>query len=130
MTRPQRERLRLRVAQLDATVYDLAPGEIGEATGRDPAVRALPRSADDRATGVQRYETTVDGWVFGAHWSVPPSQVSVPVAQTPFWPVLHCAPPPGLPSSTLPSQLLSKPSQTSAVGNCVGEQSRLPAVQT
>ena len=64
MTRPQRERLRLRVAQLDATVYDLAPGEIGEATGRDPAVRALPRSADDRATGVQRYETTVDGWVF------------------------------------------------------------------
>jgi biotin carboxyl carrier protein len=28
-------------------------------------VRELPRTADDRASGVHRYETTVDGWVFG-----------------------------------------------------------------
>ena len=27
-------------------------------------MRALPQSADDRAAGIHRYETTVDGWVF------------------------------------------------------------------
>ena len=34
------------------------------AEGRPTQVRAAERSADDRAAGVHRYETTIDGWVF------------------------------------------------------------------
>jgi len=40
------------------------PAEIAPPEGRQPEVRVLPRSADDRAAGIHRYETTVDGWVF------------------------------------------------------------------
>jgi biotin carboxyl carrier protein len=64
MTRVSGERLRLRVAQVDDAVFDLDPDEAGGLSGREPGVRALPQSADDRATGVHCYETTVDGWVF------------------------------------------------------------------
>ncbi len=40
------------------------PADLSHATGRMSEVRALAQSADDRAAGVHRYETTVDGWVF------------------------------------------------------------------
>src|SRR5690349_6954462 len=46
-----------------------------------------------------------------------PSQIVKPVAQMPIKPVGHCMPTPGLPSSMLPSQLLSRPSQSSG---CMG----------
>ncbi len=58
------ERLRLRVERVDDAVFDRGPDELGPAPGRGPEVRTLGRSADDRATGVRRFETTVDGWVF------------------------------------------------------------------
>ena len=52
----------------------------------------------------------------------------VPAAQTPSLPVLHVAPPPGLPSSMAPSQLLSKPSQTSGPAATFCWQLTAPAV--
>src|SRR5207245_2729366 len=49
------------------------------------------------------------------HVSLPPTQLFAPNLHTPtFEP--HWPPPPGLPSSGLPLQLLSTPSQTSAEG--------------
>jgi hypothetical protein len=45
-----------------------------------------------------------------------PSHVVMPVAQMPSRPVWHCTPPPGLPSSTLPSQLSSRPLHVSGAG--------------
>ena len=42
------------------------------------------------------------------------AQTAVPAAQTPGLPLLHAAPPPGLPSSTWPLQSLSTPSQVSS----------------
>src|SRR6185436_8798530 len=42
-----------------------------------------------------------------------PWHASVPPAQTPWLPVMHGPPPPGLPSSTRPLQSLSLPSQDS-----------------
>ena len=45
----------------------------------------------------------------------PPTQCSVPVEHSPVE-MPHEAPPPGSPSSTVPSQSLSRPSHTSAVG--------------
>ncbi len=66
-----KERLRLRVKHVDGAVFDLDPDETRldpdetrAAMGREPEVRALGRSADDRATGVRRFAATVDGWVF------------------------------------------------------------------
>src|SRR5205807_21106 len=52
----------------------------------------------------------------------------VPAAQTPCLPVPQAAPPPGLPSSTVPSQLLSRPSQASALGCVFWLQAIAPAV--
>src|SRR4051812_10906361 len=64
-------------------------------------------------------------------WQVtaPPAQGVVPAAQAPRLPVLQATPPPGLPSSTTPSQSLSTPSQTSVVGRVVCTQWREPPVQ-
>lgn len=47
----------------DATIHQ-RPDELGPPAGPLPQVRALARTADDRAAGVHRYETTVGGWVF------------------------------------------------------------------
>src|SRR5262245_51242706 len=47
----------------------------------------------------------------------PPLHVVVPAAQVPRRPVLHAAPPPGLPSSVTPSQSLSTPSHSSVEGD-------------
>ncbi len=58
-----RGHLRLRIEGLDDG-FHAVPQEIAPDAGRMPEVRALERTAEDRASGVHRYETTVDGWVF------------------------------------------------------------------
>jgi biotin carboxyl carrier protein len=63
MTEARDRRLRLSVAGVDDAVFERAPDEMAEADGRGPQVRETARSADDRATGVRRYEASVDGWV-------------------------------------------------------------------
>ena len=55
--------LRLRVDGLDDT-FHRAQDEVPSAGRRDPEVRARERTPEDRATGIHRYETTVEGWVF------------------------------------------------------------------
>jgi pyruvate carboxylase subunit B len=57
-----RGHLRLRIGPGEAIHRD--PAEVGPPAGRQPEVRVLTRTADDRAAGIRRYETTVDGWVF------------------------------------------------------------------
>ena len=57
-------RLRLSVANVDAATYDLVPADLGAPGPGAPEVRPLKRSESDRAAGQQRYEVTVDGWVF------------------------------------------------------------------
>jgi len=59
-----RGHLRLRIAGSDEETFHRDPAELDAVRGREPEVRALPRSADDRAAGVHRFETTIDGWVF------------------------------------------------------------------
>jgi hypothetical protein len=60
--------------------------------------------------------TSVDGLVFRLHAIAPDVHAVVPCAQTPDIPVLQLMPPPGLPSSTVPSQSSSTPLQVSAPG--------------
>jgi biotin carboxyl carrier protein len=55
---------RLAIESVTDEPYHRDPTELADAVGAGPEVRALPTSADDRAAGVQRFETTVDGWVF------------------------------------------------------------------
>ena len=64
------EPLRIRVERLDGTSFDLTPDD-GAADRSDDAVqrrtlevRPLAGSALDRAAGIRRFETSVDGWVF------------------------------------------------------------------
>jgi hypothetical protein len=65
---------------------------------------------------------------FGVQTIEPLVHVVVPLAQMPGCPVEHMNPPPGFPSSVLPSQLLSALSQVSGAG--VGPlQTSAPAVQ-
>jgi biotin carboxyl carrier protein len=58
------------VEGLDAAAFDLGPGDESTPAGarhdqrRSPEVRPIAPSADDHASGVRRYETSVDGWVF------------------------------------------------------------------
>lgn len=59
-----RGHLRLRIDGVTDEAYHRDPAEVGQPEGRRPEVRALPQSADDRASGIHRYETSVDGWVF------------------------------------------------------------------
>jgi hypothetical protein len=67
--------------------------------------------------------------VFCVQAIAPEEQVVVPAAHAPGWPVVHAEPLPGLPSSTVPSQSLSAPSQTSADAFWFDVHCRLPAVQ-
>ena len=60
--------------------------------------------------------------------SAPPVHTVVPGEQTPTA-LPQLAPPPGLPSSEGPSQSLSSPSQTSAVGPRAPTQVKLPLTQ-
>jgi biotin carboxyl carrier protein len=55
---------RLYVDGLTDEAFHGDPAELAPATGRQPEVRALAQTAQDRATGIHRYETTVEGWVF------------------------------------------------------------------
>ncbi len=55
---------RMRVEGLTGEPLHRDPAEMGSPGGRQPEVRVLAHTADDRAAGVHRYETTVDGWVF------------------------------------------------------------------
>jgi oxaloacetate decarboxylase alpha subunit len=59
-----RGHLRLRIEGAAEEAFHRDPAELGAPRGRQPEVRTLPLSADDRAAGVRRFETTVDGWVF------------------------------------------------------------------
>jgi biotin carboxyl carrier protein len=58
------------VGRLDEITFDLAPDDDtadrrGDAVRRrTPEVRVLTESALDRAAGIRRFETSVDGWVF------------------------------------------------------------------
>ncbi len=52
----------------------------------------------------------------------------MPAAHTPGLPVLQFCPPPGLPSSTCPLQLLSRPSHVSAEGGSTSLQTIDPLV--
>src|SRR5689334_22586910 len=61
-------------------------------------------------------QISVLGLTLRLHAIAPLVQAVVPGAQTPACPVLQAAPPPGLPLSTAPLQLLSRPSQVSAPG--------------
>ena len=57
-------RLRLRVEGLAAAGFEWGPEDVPELSGRDPEVRPLPATGQDRALGVRRFEVAVGGWVF------------------------------------------------------------------
>lgn len=59
-----RGHLRLHVDGVTDEAFHRDPAEVGSLEGRQPEVRVLPQSAEDRAVGIHRYETTIDGWVF------------------------------------------------------------------
>ena len=59
-----RGHLQLHVDGTNDEAFHRDPAELGAPEGRQPEVRALPQTPDDRAAGIHRYETTVDGWVF------------------------------------------------------------------
>jgi biotin carboxyl carrier protein len=59
-----RGHLRLHVDGISGEAFHRDPAELGPSEGRRPEVRSLPRTADDHAAGIRRYEATVDGWVF------------------------------------------------------------------
>src|SRR3990167_7579142 len=73
--------------------------------------------------------TSVEGSKVCVHPRVPPLQLVVPAAQTPSRPVEQAWPPPGLPSSVAPSQLLSKPSQVSDEAETSWLQTTSPPLQ-
>jgi hypothetical protein len=61
-------------------------------------------------------QTSALGWTVWTHSTAPFRHTVMPLAQTPGKPVLHAAPPPGLPLSMSPSQSSSTPLQVSAWG--------------
>ncbi len=63
VTKVTGHRLRLRVDHIEELVFDLGRADVHEAAGNEPNVRALAATADDRAAGVRRFQTTIDGWV-------------------------------------------------------------------
>jgi biotin carboxyl carrier protein len=50
------------VGEADAVVFHLGPDDL-PTRGRGPEVRVIAASEDDRAAGIRRFETTIDGWV-------------------------------------------------------------------
>ncbi len=69
------------------------------------------------------------GCTFWLQTMAPFVHAVVPGWHTPWRFVLHARPPPGLPSSTVPLQLLSMPSQTSPVGETFWLQTTAPLTQ-
>ena len=59
-----RGHLRLRIDGSDDEPLHRSPEQVDRSIDREPEVRSLPQTADDRAAGLQRFETSVDGWVF------------------------------------------------------------------
>lgn len=57
-------RLRLTVDGVDGGVFGFGPDDVAAGSASVAGVRELPASADERASGVRRFEVTVDGWVF------------------------------------------------------------------
>src|SRR5439155_978974 len=88
----------------------------------------LPSSVAPSQSLSMPSQTSALGVTLRLHAIAPPMHAVVPAAQTPGRPVLHEAPPPGLPSSVLPLQLLSRPSQTSGLGATLRLQITAPAV--
>src|SRR5262245_43667222 len=70
-----------------------------------------------------------EGLWFWLQTMAPPEQLVVPAAQTPGLPVLQDWPPPGLPSSVEPLQLLSSPSHISVPGCWFWLQTMAPPEQ-
>lgn len=62
-----RGHLHLRIDGLAQEAFHGDPDQLGPPDRRDPQVRELPRTAHDRAVGVRRYQTTVEGWVIEVH---------------------------------------------------------------
>src|SRR5437763_318559 len=75
-------------------------------------------------------QDSLEGCVFWLQAIEPAEHAVVPALQTPCLPVLQSRPPPGLPSSTTPLQLLSRPSHASRVGWRVWLHATAPAEQT
>src|SRR5216683_584949 len=70
-----------------------------------------------------------DGCTFDWHAFWPPTHGAVvPAAHTPSSPLLQAIPPPGLPSSTTPSQLSSIPLHDSGPGRMFWLQAITPAI--
>jgi biotin carboxyl carrier protein len=59
------QRLRVRVDPLEEAIFDLGPGDFAadDAGRRRLQVRPLPQTSADKAAGIHRFETTIDGWV-------------------------------------------------------------------
>src|SRR5690606_31555363 len=73
----------------------------------------LPSSVWPLQSSSRPLQLSDEGDVFGTQERLPPEQVEVPTEQTPGWPVGQTKPPPGLFSSTWPSQSSSRPLQIS-----------------
>lgn len=63
VTESTQDRLRLRVGSVEESVFDLGPEDVSNVEGPGPDVRPRRQTAEDRAAGARRYETTIDGWV-------------------------------------------------------------------
>src|SRR5437867_6031933 len=73
----------------------------------------MPSSTDPLQSLSIPSQASMEGCVFWTQFSEPTWQVLVPIEHTPGIPVVQAPPPPGLFSSTRPSQLLSTLSHTS-----------------
>src|SRR5258706_393497 len=67
-------------------------------------------------------QVSAEGCTLCWHVSAPAEQCLTPAAHTPGRPVLHAVPPPGSPSSMLPLQLLSMPSQISVAPGLISAE--------
>jgi hypothetical protein len=86
---------------------------------------ANPSSVEPSQSLSSVSHTSGEAVATGTQLKLPAEHVRTPAEQTPGTLLTHEAPPPGLPSSTEPSQSLSTLSQTSAVGEpAVAEHTR------
>src|SRR5262245_12950779 len=93
-----------------------------------PTPHVVPKASIVPSQSLSRLsQLSADGGVVGAHIRLPPAPRVAPAPHTPSCPVLHNAPPPGLPSSAVPSQSSSALLQISAPG-APGRQLSEPAV--
>ena len=81
-----------------------------------PTLKPLSTVPSQLSSSPLQVSVCVPTAMVALHLSAPAVQAVVPAAQTPGRPLAQATPPPGFPLSTVPSQLLSMPSHTSAVG--------------